>query len=266
MKGHLYDGLFLCINRLRQKPGKQLVYTALLFGFERDMTFSRQLMKGARDSFPMLVGAAPFGVIYGALALSAGLTPGQAVAMSLLVFAGSAQFIVLSLLGASASVMVILLTTLVVNLRHALYSATLQPYVRNLPRRWRILLAFGLTDESFAVVQQNYLQAEQQPYHQAYFLGSVGMMYTGWQVFTLLGVAFGQAVPELASWGLDFAMLATFIGIVVPQLKHKPQLCAALVAAAVSLISFSLHYKIGLMLSALAGVLAGVHCQRWVKG
>ncbi|AKX54103.1 AzlC family ABC transporter permease [Thiopseudomonas alkaliphila] len=229
------------------------------------MTFTRQLMKGASDSFPMLIGAAPFGVIYGALALSAGLTPSQAVAMSLLVFAGSAQFIVLSLLGASASIIVILLTTLVINLRHALYSATLQPYVRHLSRRWRMMLAFGLTDESFAVVQQKYLQAEQQPYREAYFLGSVAMMYSGWQLFTLMGVAFGRAMPELASWGLDFAMLATFIGIVVPQLKHRPQLCAALVAAAVSLITFSLPYKIGLMLSAVAGVLAGMHCQRWVR-
>ena len=230
------------------------------------MTFFQQLARGARDSIPMLVGAAPFGVIYGALALSAGLSAEQTIAMSVFLFAGSAQFIALSLFGASAGMAVILLTTLVVNLRHALYSATLQPYVRELPKRWRVLLAFGLTDESFAVVQQRFLKAEAGPYRHAYFLGSVLMMYCGWQIATVVGVAFGQAVPELASWGLDFAMFATFIGIVVPQLKHKPQLCAALVAAAVSLVTFSLPYKIGLMLSALAGVITGIHCQRWGRG
>ena len=116
------------------------------------MSRSREFFQAMRDMLPLLVGAMPFGIIYGTLAASAGLSAAQAIGMSLLVFAGSAQFIALSLLSGGAGMAVVLLTTLVVNLRHALYSATLQPFVRHLPARWRVPLAFWLTDEAFAVV------------------------------------------------------------------------------------------------------------------
>ena len=99
------------------------------------MSRSREFFQAARDMLPLLVGAMPFGIIYGTLAASAGLSALQAIGMSLLVFAGSAQFIALSLLSGGAGMAVVLLTTLVVNLRHALYSATLQPFVRHLPAR-----------------------------------------------------------------------------------------------------------------------------------
>src|SRR5262245_59832649 len=114
-------------------------------------------IRGLRDSLPMVVGVVPFGIIYGTLASAAGVSLWKAIGMSLLVYAGSAQFIAISLLGAGAGAVVILLTTLIVNLRHVLYSATLQPYVTHLPQRWRLPLAFLLTDETFAVVQRFYL-------------------------------------------------------------------------------------------------------------
>ena len=95
------------------------------------MSRSTELRNGARDTLPLILGAIPFGIIYGTLASAAGLTVWQALGMSLLVFAGSAQFIAVSLLGGGASLAVLLLTTFVVNLRHALYSATLQPFVRH---------------------------------------------------------------------------------------------------------------------------------------
>jgi 4-azaleucine resistance transporter AzlC len=120
------------------------------------MTRRHEFLQGARDILPLIVGAIPFGIIFGSLAASYGLSLGQALGMSLLVFAGSAQFIGVSLIGGGAGAAVVLLTTLVVNLRHALYSATLQPFVRHLPKRWRVPLAFWLTDEAFAVVQHRY--------------------------------------------------------------------------------------------------------------
>ncbi|WP_313516876.1 AzlC family ABC transporter permease [Pseudomonas sp.] len=226
------------------------------------MSRRHEFLQALRDMTPMLLGAMPFGIIFGGLAGAAGLTPWQTLGMSALVFAGSAQFIAISLLAGGATLAVVLLTTLVVNLRHALYSASLQPFVRHLPKRWRVPLAFLLTDEAFAVVQHRYAETDDSAHKHWYFLGAALAMYVNWQACTFAGMVFGQAVPNIGDWGLDFAMLATFIGIVVPMLKNRPQLAAALVAAAVALACHALPYKLGLMAAALSGIVVGVLLER----
>lgn len=230
------------------------------------MSRQSEFFQAVRDMLPLLIGAMPFGIIFGALAATSGLSAAQAIGMSLLVFAGAAQFIVLALLGAGAGAAVLLLTTLVVNLRHALYSATLQPFVRHLPARWRIPLAFWLTDEAFAVVQHRYAAGDSSPYKHWYFFGAALAMYLNWQLCTLIGVLFGQSVPDLAAWGLDFAMLATFIGVVVPVLRNRPQVAAALVAGGVALVCHGLPYKLGLLAAAVSGIVVGLLLERraWV--
>jgi 4-azaleucine resistance transporter AzlC len=218
----------------------------------------RPFWSGARDTVPMLVGAAPFGVIFGTLAIGSGIPAWATLALSAAVFAGSSQFVAVSLIGGGAALPVIWLTTLVVNLRHALYSATLLPYARHLPAGWRWPLAFWLTDETFAVVenQLRHHTGERDGAH--YWLGSSLAMYLNWQLWTVAGILVGQSVPGLAALGLDFAMVATFAAIVAPQLRDRPILLAALVAGAVALLARDLPYKLGLMLAAAAGVVAGV--------
>ena len=223
----------------------------------------RPFFAGARDTIPMLVGAAPFGLIFGTLAIGAGLPVWLTLGLSALVFAGSSQFVAVSLLGGGAAVPVIWLTTFVVNLRHALYSATLLPYARGLPARWRWALAFWLTDETFAVVE-NQLRHHANLHDGArYWLGSSLAMYFNWQVWTLAGVLLGQSVPGLATLGLDFAMVGTFAAIVALQLRDRPVLCAALAAGAVALLARDLPYKLGLMLAAIAGVATGMLAEAW---
>ncbi|OHC27011.1 MAG: branched-chain amino acid ABC transporter permease [Pseudomonadales bacterium RIFCSPHIGHO2_02_FULL_60_43] len=226
------------------------------------MSRLQQFLYGCRDSIPMIVGILPFGLIYGALASLAGLSLGQALGMSLLVYAGSAQFIAISLLTLGSGMLVILLTTLVVNLRHVLYSAALQPYVGKLSQRWRVPLAFGLTDETFAVVQRRYLARGMTDHGQWYHAGVALALYLSWVSSSLVGALFGQNVPNLAGWGLDFAMLATFIGIVVPALRNQPQIAAAIVAGAVALLCHTWPYKLGLMAAALSGIAVGVWLER----
>ncbi len=182
--------------------------------------------------------------------------------MSALVFAGSAQFIAVTLVGGGVGAAVVLLTTFVVNLRHALYSAALQPFVRHLPGRWRAPLAFWLTDEAYAVVQHRYARDDDSPYKHWFFLGAALTMYVNWQLSTLVGVLFGQAVPDVAAWGLDFAMIATFIGIAVPMMRTRPQVASAVVAAVVALATWHLPYKLGLLAAALAGIVVGVWLER----
>ncbi|MBM7059715.1 AzlC family ABC transporter permease [Pseudomonas sp. UL073] len=226
------------------------------------MSRQHEFLQGARDVLPLVMGGIPFGIIFGSLAGAYGLSIWQALAMSLLVFAGSAQFIAITLIGGGAGVVVVLLTTFVVNLRHALYSATLQPFVRHLPKRWRMPLAFMLTDEAFAVVQHRYAEPDASPHKHWYFCGAALTMYVDWQLATVVGVLFGQTVPNLAAWGLDFAMLATFIGIVVPMLKNRPQVAAALVAGAAALLCNDWPYKLGLMAAALSGIAVGTVLER----
>lgn len=211
----------------------------------------------------MLVGAAPFGIIFGTLAVSSGLSVAATLAMSALVFAGSAQFVAIGLIASGAGLVVLLLTTLVINLRHVLYSASLLPFVRHLPPRWLVPLAFWLTDESYAVAHNHYQQRDLPLVHKHwYFLGSGLSMYSTWFICTLIGVLLGHALPGMAGWGLDFAMVATFIGIVVPMLRTRPMLVAALVAAVVAVAANPLPYKLGLMLAALLGVGAGIVAER----
>lgn len=226
------------------------------------MSRLQEFMHGCRDILPLIVGAIPFGIIFGTLSIGAGLSTWQTLGMSALVFAGSAQFIAITLITGGVGAAVVLLTTFVVNLRHALYSAAMQPFVRHLPGRWRVPLAFWLTDEAFAVIQHRYARDDDGPYKHWFFLGAALTMYLSWQLATLAGIAFGQAVPNVASWGLDFAMIATFIGIVVPMMRTRPQVASALVAAGVALLTWSLPYKLGLIAAALAGIVVGVWLER----
>ncbi|AOY00420.1 branched-chain amino acid ABC transporter permease [Jeongeupia sp. USM3] len=216
------------------------------------------MLAGCRDTLAMVVGIAPFGLIFGTLAGTAGLSPWAALAMSLFVYAGSAQFIAVTLLAAGVSAPVIVATTFVVNLRHVLYSATMAPYVGGLPRRWRAALAFLLTDEAFAVLYNRFSSERGRVDRRRYYLGAGLTLYTSWVGSTAVGVALGNVVPELQHWGLEFAMVASFVGIVVPQLKNRVQVCVALTAGIVALLAHGLPYQLGLMVAALSAVAVGV--------
>ncbi len=213
---------------------------------------------GARDTIPMMVGAAPFGVIYGTLAATGPLHAWTVQLMSLAVFAGSAQFIALGLIAGHASFAVIWATTFIVNVRHVLYSATLAPYVAHLPARWRWTLGAFLTDEVFAV---SYAHYQKQPAGQTgpyYFLGSGVSMYVNWQIWTVIGLLFGSAFPGLQSKGLDFAMVATFIAIVVPQLVALRFVAAAVTAGMLAFAWNGWPYKLGLLAAVVVGVAVGM--------
>ncbi len=226
---------------------------------------STEFIAGARDTLPLLLGTAPFGLIYGTLAVTSGLSWPAAVAMSLVVFAGSAQFIAVSLVAAGAPVAIIVLTTLVVNLRHMLYSATLLPHLKKLKQKWRIPLAFWLTDEVFAVTVSRYRQDDDSPFKHWFQLGASLAMYVNWQFWCLLGLILGSRIPDAGAWGLDFALPVTFIGMTIPFVKDRATVVCVITAGAVSLMTGSLPFKLGLIVAAVAGVLAGLLVDRAVS-
>jgi len=215
----------------------------------------KNFLAGARAEIPLLIGVFPFGMIYGALALNAGLSNAASQMMSSIVFAGSAQFITAQLVHESTPGLVIVLTIAVVNLRHMLYSASLAPYIASLSTRWKVLLSYLLTDEAYAPTIIHYEKEGITPYAHWFWLGAGCSLWFTWQVSTALGIFLGTAIP--ATWSLDFALPLTFIAMVVPVLKNQPAIAAALSAGIVALIAFSLPYKLGLILAALVGIVVG---------
>jgi 4-azaleucine resistance transporter AzlC len=222
-------------------------------------TASQQFLFGVKDELPILVGVVPFGMIYGILALSAGLSPFDAQAMSAVIFAGSSQFMTVQLIREAAPWLVILLTGFIINLRHALYSATIAPYIKHLPRRWKALLAYLLTDEAFAVAALNYQREGLTRFGHWYFFGAGLALWTSWQASTAVGIFLGAQVP--GSWGLDFTLPLTFIALVVPTLKDKAGIVTAIIASLAALLFFGLPYKLGLIVAAALAIAAGM----WVE-
>ncbi|HLF73692.1 MAG TPA: AzlC family ABC transporter permease [Anaerolineales bacterium] len=216
---------------------------------------TRNFWAGVRADFPLLVGVFPFGMIYGALALNAGLSTSAAQMMSSIVFAGSAQFITTQLVHEAAPGLVIVLTIAVVNLRHMLYSASLAPYVASLSTRWKTLLSYLLTDEAYAATVMHYEKEGATRHSHWFFLGAGFSLWSTWQASTALGIFLGAAIP--ASWSLDFALPLTFIAMVVPVLRNRPAVAAAISAGIVALFAYSLPYKLGLILAALVGIAVG---------
>lgn len=215
---------------------------------------------GVRAEFPLLIGVFPFGLIYGTLALGAGLSPVAAQMMSSIVFAGSSQFVAAQLVHDAAPGVVIVLTIAIVNLRHMLYSASMAPYLENLSPRWKGLLAYLLTDEAYAATIVHFEKEGLTPTGHWFFLGAGFSLWFTWQTSSALGILLGTAIP--AAWPLDFALPLTFIAMVMPVLKDSPVIASALSAGLVALLAYSLPYKLGLILAALIGISVGTFLER----
>ncbi|WP_020206448.1 AzlC family ABC transporter permease [Cupriavidus sp. WS] len=212
---------------------------------------------GVRALAPMLLGVVPFGLIYGVLAVNAGMPAWLACAMSAVVFGGASQMILTQLWAAGTPAVLIAVTVAMVNLRHALYSASIAPALAHLPRRWKALVAYLLTDEAFAAMTRRLADdGERRRYRHWFFFGAGFSLWASWQVSTLAGVLVGAQVPR--DWPLDFFLPLTFIAIIVPGIRHRSHGAAALVASALAVACFGMPHKLGLMVAALGGIAAGM--------
>jgi 4-azaleucine resistance transporter AzlC len=219
-------------------------------------TREQEFWSGVRDEAPILLGVIPFGLLFGALAISAHLSSLAAQAMSSIIFAGAAQLIAAQLVGTGASGLVILMVVFVVNLRHALYSASVAPHIRRLGMGWKLLLSYLLTDEAYAVTITHYNREGDSETRHWYFLGAGLTLWSAWQISTAVGIFIGAQISP--SWLLGFVLPLTFIALVVPALKDRGGVAAALVASVVGLLAYGFPYKTGLLLAALTGILTGL--------
>lgn len=210
-----------------------------------------EFWSGARDQIPILVGVLPAGLIFGALGKGAGLTAAVVLGFSLFVFAGSAQFVALGLAVAGAPPLVIILAIFVVNLRHALYSATFSEPLAELPKRWKIALSWLLTDEAFAVASVRFRKPDKGNAHW-YMLGTGLALWATWQLSTAVGIALGAGLPD--SWHLDFALPLTFLALLIPSITDGPTRLSALASAVLAVGVGGLPYRSGLLIAVIVAV------------
>lgn len=230
-----------------------------------------EFLAGCRDEAPLLLGVAPFGMLYSISALAVGMPAWLVQLASAVVFAGSAQLAIVQMLSVAAGALPIGLTAGLLNLRHVLYSASVADYISHLPRRWRLLLAYLLTDEAYAVailryrrnaaaartrVKKSESDALSRPdLNHWYFFGCGFSLWACWQLSTAAGLLFGARIP--LEWDLDFAVPLTFLALLTLLLRERPSQVASLAAGLGVLAFAALPYKLGLVTGVLLGLVAG---------
>ncbi len=209
---------------------------------------------------PILLGAIPFGVTYGVLAFAGGLGILAAFGMSSIVFAGSSQFVAVQLFTVAAPAAVIILTTFMVNLRHALYSASLSPHLKHLRSFWKWLLSYLLTDEAYAVTITHYDQVGTSPNAHWFFFGAGLTLWIGVASEHGGGNFPWRSYPEESS--LDFAITLTFIALLVPMLKDTFSVAVCLTAGVIAVLSIALPLSLNLVLAVIIAVPIGLALER----
>jgi 4-azaleucine resistance transporter AzlC len=202
---------------------------------------------------PLSIAVIPWGLLAGSFAIEAGLTSWESQALSAILFAGSAQLVATGMLKAGASLATMLLATFFITSRHLLYSVSMRSKISPLPLKWRLALGFLLTDELFAICGQ---QSDKQ-FDRWYALGAGLSFYLCWNLATLVGIVAGSYIPAMNELGLEFAVAATFIAIVIPNIKSSPVLISVLVALVLSVLSSHLGIESGLMIASVGGMVAG---------
>jgi predicted branched-subunit amino acid permease len=234
----------------------------LLFGARAELAEIRRrsMRAGLRAVAPALLALIVWGLVTGVAMVKSGMSTLEAIGMSLLVFAGSAQLAVLPLIAADAPVWVALLTALVINLRFVIISASLWPYFRRYSMARRTLLGYLTADLGAAIFLSRFARppadAREATEQVWYLLGIAAGAWATWQGSSIAGVFLAGGIP--GEWGLEFAAILALIAVTVPMVNGAPLLAGALATAAVSVVAFGLPYKLGLVAAVFAGIVVSM--------
>lgn len=213
-----------------------------------------------RQSLPFLFGVAPFGLVTGVAMVAGGIPPLEAMAMSMLVYAGASMLAATQLLAGGAPVAVILVTVLVVNLRLMMYSASLRPHLAGLSMRARVCAAYLLADNAYALSIARFTEHPERSGKAGYYFAAALAVWLTWQAAVAAGILLGAGLP--ASWRLEFAAPLAFIALTVPLLRDRAMVAAALAAAVTAVAASALPLRLGIAAAALAGLTAGMLLRR----
>ena len=205
-----------------------------------------RVWRGVKLGFPIFLGYVPVGMAFGILARGVGFTTFQAVVCSASALAGAAQFIALTVMATGASVLTVLIATTVVNLRYVLFASTLSPYLRDVPESTRALLAFSLTDETFAINIADRRAGLSTP---ASMLGVGLIAWIGWVLGTFVGCVGATWIGDPSRWGVQFAMPAMFTGLFIALAEDRRHVAIGVLAGAI-VLALPLAGALGVHLSA----------------
>ena len=228
----------------------------------KDPSIRSAFWRGWWACAPFIFAAVPFGLLFGVVARNAGLDLLETMGMSVLVIAGAAQFTALSLLQDNASVFLALFAALAVNLRMAMYSAALVPHLGHAPMWQRVVMAYLMVDQAYAVAGREYeLSPSMRPTEKvAYYFGAMLLICPLWYVSTFTGAVVGQAIPP--EWSLDFAAPICFIALIAPMLRSLPHIVAAFTSVVFAILFAPLPSGVGLLFAAFIAMIAGAETER----
>ncbi len=228
--------------------------------------FTNEIIEGAKRAFPIVLGYLPLGFAFGVLAVKSGIPAYLTVIMSVLVYAGSGQFIAASMVGMSAPILSIIIANFLINLRYCLMVSSLLDYIKPLSFFKKILFASQITDESFAVHYINFKEAEKEESsinntEKVLFATNI-VAHMGWIGGSLLGAISGGFVADIKPFGLDYALPAMFIALLVPLCFERLQLFVALLSAFLLLVLVELGFgRYALILTAILGASIGAYLE-----
>jgi len=208
-----------------------------------------EFRQGARDMSSVALGTGAWGLMTGVAMVKAGMSVFEAVAMTLLVYAGSSQLAAIPLLIAGAPAWVILATGFCVNLRFVVFSLHLRPYLMHMPRWRRMLHGYLTADMSYALFTKKYpkppLTVAEQQAQEAYLTGNYFVTWCAWMGMSLLGIALANFIPQ--TWGLSFAGVLSLVAIVCSMATTRLRVLAALIAGATAVAAYALPLKLNIV-------------------
>ncbi len=226
--------------------------------------FKSSYVKGFVAGLPLIIAYVPFALVFGVVAVDAGLAVYEAIAMSAAVVAGAAQFAVLGLLMEDAPVAIAILAGVAVNLRIAMYSASIAEHWRGASFWQRAVAAYVLHDQAYGMSISRYVEGKEKTLSNKFgwYFGVLTPTTSTWFICTTIGAMLGAQIP--AEWSLDFAVPIAFIAITAPMLKKLPHVMAALVGVAASLALVWLPLGFGVLAGGVLGMAAGVATEIWM--
>jgi 4-azaleucine resistance transporter AzlC len=227
------------------------------------MLLNRSCMRGIQRALPIVLGYVPIGFAYGVLAGKSGLSETNILLMSLIVFAGSAQFIAVGLFASGTGPAAIILTTFVVNLRHMLMAAALAPYLDGWKRRYLAFFSYQLTDETFALHSSRAVDLKECR-EEALSLNMTAQF--SWVMGTGFGIVASGLIGDVKPLGLDYALAAMFIGLLVGQCQNKIRILTAVLSGGIAtgLYLLGLH-QFHIIFATVIGATLGLGVEQWIK-
>lgn len=223
-----------------------------------------EFRQGAREMASAALGIGAWGLVTGVAMVKSGLGVPLSLAMTLLVFAGSAQLASLPLIVAGAPIWLIWATATCVNLRFVIFSAGLRPYFAHLPLKRRLLLGYFTGDLNYIYFQRRFPDPTPKPGQEAYFWGSVGVNWLAWQSFSIAGILLANVIPP--HWGLGYAGVLALLGITASLLTQASTWAAAGVAAVAAVAAYGLPLKLHIVVAIAAAIVTGLAMDRWQRG